>query len=163
MEIKQTTEKYISEVNFRELWQGLTHNQQRFAVAMLDAPSKKEAAKAIGVEPSTVYRWNEAIDGVVTFMQAQARDAAIEILANSTVKASMVKVAALDSGNEKARQDAATEILDRTLGRAAQPLVGAGGGPIQIEDVNETRDRLLAELSEPMEEAPEEMASAVAE
>ncbi len=40
---------------------------------------------------------------------------------------------------------------------------GKGGGPIQTEDVNETRDRLLAELSASVEEAPEGMAQELAE
>lgn len=40
-------------------------------------------------------------------------------------------------------------------------LTGKGGGPIRIEDVNETRDRLLEELSQPVEETPEKVAQSV--
>lgn len=117
---EQTTEKYTSEADFLRLWGGLTHNQQRFAVAMLECPTKKEAALAIGLEQNTVYRWGAEIDEVVDYMRGRARDAAQNVLEASVVKAAAIKRAGLGSGEEKIRQDVASEILDRVLGRATQ-------------------------------------------
>ena len=134
-ESSQTTEKSISDTDFRQMWQELTHNQQRFAIAMLDAPTKKEAAVSIQILPDTAYRWNGVIDDVIAFMRTQAKEAAIGILADKATKAAMVKVAGLDSDDEIRRQDAATEVLDRVLGRATQRQehTGKDGGPIKTE------------------------------
>jgi hypothetical protein len=134
------------------MWQRLTHNQQRFAIAMLDSPSKKDAALAIQVEPDTVYRWNGEIDDVIAYMRTQAKDAAIAILVDKVTKAAMVKIAGLDSDDEIRRQDAASEILDRILGRPTQRQEHSGpdGGPIESKDVTlgrTERDRALAELA----------------
>ena len=135
-------EKSTSEADFAQMWQGLSHNQQRFAVAMLDAVSKKEAAIAVGLEPNTVYGWNGDVDAVVAFMRGQACESALEILVNKVVKAAMVKIAALDSADEKTRQDVATEVLDRVLGRAKQSVKHEGtgdGGALLVEYVNDWR------------------------
>ncbi len=117
---------------FQELWQRLDHNQQRFAVAMLTSATKKDAAQAIGLEPNTVYKWNGTIDLVVDFMRNHAAEAALGIVQANATKAAMVKAAGLDSNDEKIRQDVATELLDRNLGRATQrqEITGAGGEPI---------------------------------
>ena len=117
---EQTTDKSISEADFLRLWGDLSHNQQRFAVAMLECPSKKEAAIAIRLEPDTVYRWGSGLDDVIDYMRGRARDAASGVLVSSVIKAATIKRAGLDSGEEKIRQDVASEILDRVLGRATQ-------------------------------------------
>jgi len=129
-ETTQDTEKST----FRALWQKLDHNQRRFAVAMLDSKSKKEAAEAIDLKPNTVYGWNGDVDAVVEMMQEQQREAVLEILENEAVKAAMVKVAGLDSFDEIRRQDAATEILDRVLGKPTQrnEVSGPDGGPVVV-------------------------------
>ena len=117
---RETTEKSISETEFRQIWQALNHNQQRFAVAALRFPSKSAAAISIGVEPDTVYRWNGVVDDAVQYMKDRAKDAAIEILTDSAVEASMVKRTGLASDDERIRQATATEVLDRVLGKPTQ-------------------------------------------
>ena len=136
---KPTTENYISE--FAAMWSRLSHNQQRFAVAMLQCASKKEAAEMIGLEPQTVYRWNGDVEQIVAFMRNDYAAAAVGILAANNAKAAMVKIAGLDSDNEKIRQDVASEILDRNLGKATQrqEVTGAAGAPLEIVYVNDWR------------------------
>jgi len=125
--------KSISDAEFSERWQQLGHNQQRFVVAMLDTESKKKAAEAIGIEPNTAYRWGSVMDDVIAYLRMQAKNAAITILADTVVKASMVKRAGLDSSDEKTRQDSAQEILDRVVGRPTnrQEITGKDGGPLE--------------------------------
>lgn len=120
---------------FQELWQRLDHNQQRFAVAMLTSATKKEAAESIGLQPNTIYKWNGDIDTAVEFMRNHATIAALGIVQANATKAAMVKAAGLDSADEKIRQDVATEILDRNLGKPKQrqEVTGADGGPVRIE------------------------------
>jgi hypothetical protein len=140
---REITDKSISEADFQRLWAVLSHNQQRFAVAMLECPTKKEAAIAVGLEPDTVYRWNGETDVVIAYMRDRARDAAFGVLESAVVKAATIKRAGLDSNDEKMRQDVASEVLDRVLGRATQrtEVSGPDGGPIVLtwpEDANTT-------------------------
>lgn len=136
----ESTEKSISE-RFSAIWAQLNHNQRRYVVAMQESSTKREAAQAIDLEPDTVYRWPTLVDEAVELMALNIKDAAIDILANAAVKAAMIKVAGLDSSNEKIRQDAATEILDRQLGKPLQKseVAGEGGGPLLIKYVNDWR------------------------
>ncbi len=127
------TEKSTSD-EFQQLWQVLTHNQQRFAVAMLGCATKKEGAALVGLEPNTVYGWNGAVDAAIEFMRNHAALAALGIVRANATKAAMVKAAGLDSSDEKIRQDVATEILDRNLGKPTQRQehTGADGEPLKV-------------------------------
>lgn len=132
----ESTEKYTFEAGNGRLWGRLTRNQQRFAIAMLEFPTKKDAAIAVGLEPQTVYRWPDEVDQVIDRLIKDAADSAYEILKDSVVKAAAIKRAGLDSEDERMRQSVSTEILDRVLGRATQHLehTGEDGGPIEIAD-----------------------------
>jgi len=127
-----TTEQSTSE-RFSELWQALNHNQRRFAVAMLECNTKAEGADAIGLKPDTVYRWGKAVDVVIDLLIRDATTSAVGILTSALHKAVMVKIAGMDDDDTRVRQDAASEIIDRVLGRASQPLehTGKDGGPIE--------------------------------
>ena len=124
--------------NFQTAWRKLTPVQKRFAVAMLDYPTKKEAAEAIGISPQTAYNWNGAVDTVVELMAENAALSALSIVLANTNKAAMVKAAGLDSDNEKIAQDAASEILDRALGKATQrnEVTGKDGEPLRVKFID---------------------------
>ena len=111
-------------------------NQRRFAVAMLEHGTKKEAAKAIGLEPNTVYKWG-VVDEVVALMSNDIVNKTIDMLSSAATKAAMIKLAGLDSDSEKTRQDAASEILDRVLGKPKQrqEVTGKDGDSININFV----------------------------
>ena len=120
---------------FAEIWHKLTTNQRRFVVAMQEHPTKKEAAESIGVQPQTAYNWNGDVDAAVDFMRNNIALATLGIIQANATKAAMIKAAGLDSGDEKIRQDVATEILDRNLGRSTQrqELTGADGDALRIK------------------------------
>lgn len=134
-------EKSISE-QFAALWSELDHNQRRFVVAMLESKSKKEAAESIGIKPDTVYRWNGIVDEAVSIAQADIQAAALGILAAAGSKAAAIKTAGLDSDNEKLRQDVASEVLDRNLGKPKQrqEITGADGKDVVIKVVYDDPD-----------------------
>ena len=123
---------------FAEIWHKLTTNQRRFVVAMQEHPTKKEAAESIGVQPQTAYNWNGDVDAAVDFMRNNIALATLGIIQANAAKAAMIKAAGLDSGDEKIRQDVATEILDRNLGRPTQrqELTGADGDVIRVSLIN---------------------------
>lgn len=127
-------EKSISE-QFAGLWSVLGHNQRRFVIAMLESKTKKEAAESIGVKPDTVYHWNGMVDEAVALARADIQSAAVGILAAAGSKAAAIKTAGLDSDTEKIRQDVASEILDRNLGKPKQrqEITGADGQAVKVD------------------------------
>lgn len=108
--------------SFAVLWAKLTPTQKRFAVAMQEHPSKKDAAQAIGISPNTAYNWNGEVDDAVAFMANNIALATLGILQANATKAAMVKAKGLDSTNESVAQNAATEILDRNIGKPTQSI-----------------------------------------
>lgn len=126
-------EKSISDsVAFASAWHNLTHNQKRFAVAMMSCATKKEAAEAIGLQPDTVYRWNGDLDAVIDFMRNEAAAAALGIVTANAGKAAMVIGGLLDSDDENIRLRAGQDVLDRTMGRATQRQEINQTGPVVI-------------------------------
>ena len=142
-----TTEKSISE-DFSSIWSALSYNQRRYAVAMLECATKAEAASLVGLEADTVYRWPDEVDRAVVLLQSQAAGTAVDMLASAVSKAVMVKIAGLDSDDEKISQASATEIIDRVIGRATQhsEITGKDGGPIETKDASIVRAKLLADI-----------------
>lgn len=121
---------------FSVLWNELTPLQRRFVVSMQEYPTKKEAAASLGISPSTVYNWgqNSGVDEACDFMSNNIALATLGILQANATKAAMVKAAGLDSDNEKIRQDVASEVLDRNLGKPTQrqELTGKDGEQIGV-------------------------------
>jgi hypothetical protein len=139
--VTQTTENLTSDDRFAEIWQDLSHNQRRFVVQMTECGTKKEAAEIIGVNPHTVYNWDDDIDEAIALLMANAKDSAVDMLTSALARAVMVKLAGLESDDERVKQDAASEVIDRVLGKATQKqqITGADGGPVEHRDVTEER------------------------
>lgn len=123
---------------FAVVWGKLTPSQKRFAVAMQEYPTKKEAAESVGLSPNTVYNWPPDVDTAVAFMTNNIALATLGIIQANATKAAQVKVEGLDSKDEKVKQAAATEILDRQLGKAVQrsELTGADGGDVRVKFID---------------------------
>jgi hypothetical protein len=96
----------------RAILHGLSMTQIRFVIARLENKTDKAAAEAIQITPATVKSWDnkEQVD-IIT---------ALEIRRRNLAKAMAVKVAGLESDNEKIRQDTATELIEWELGKAQQ-------------------------------------------
>jgi len=107
----------------------------RFVVARCGTSKDNEAAKLIGVSASTVKRWkfegapiNQAMDlmvqdGVATALYLRRRNLA---------KAMAIKIKGLESGDDRLRQNVATEIIEWELGKATQR--------------NENNDKITADI-----------------
>ena len=113
----------------------LTITQLRFIVARNESKSDREAAEAIGISPSTVKGWdNKAqVDEAIRLMLFDGVIMARTLRRRNLAKAMAVKVAGLDSGTEKIRQDAATEIIEWELGKAQDNIdLTSGGEPLNF-------------------------------
>lgn len=108
----------------------------RFIIARLECDTDKAAAERIGFHPSTVATWAERhlIREAMTLIAQQAVSGARAILERNAVKAAMVKVAGLDEADDaRLRQNVATEIIDRTLGKPKERLdIGGTDDPVRI-------------------------------
>lgn len=122
------TREYSSD-QFQAVCDQLTIDQLRFVTARMNVSTDKEAALAIGVEPRTISEWKRAgvpIDQAVRLLVNDGLVLSRSILRRSVAEAAAVKRAGLYSDDEKTRQAAASEILDRELGRATQRNEVAG-------------------------------------
>ena len=107
----------------------LTVDQLRFVTARFNCSTDKDAAREIGVSPDTVTYWKRSgapIDEAVKLLAFDGIIMAREILRRSVAEAAAIKRAGLQSKNEKIRQDASTEIMDRELGKPTQRVESKG-------------------------------------
>jgi len=98
-------------------------DQLRFVTARFNYSTDKEAALEIGISPDTVTYWKRSgvpIDDAVKLLAFDGVIMAREILRRSVAEAAAVKRAGLQSDDERIRQGASTEILDRELGKPTQ-------------------------------------------
>jgi len=123
----------------------LTVDQIRFVVARQEFSTDKEAAGEIGIKPDTVYQWKYKgcpIDEALRLMALDGVIVAKHLRRRNLAKAMAVKVAGLNSDEERTRQSVATEIIEWEIGKAKQPteISGRDGGPIETKDVTLTDD-----------------------
>jgi len=100
------------------------------------ARSDAEAIRKSGISRSTFYSWSKEertrLNGYAQELKRRRKLVAELYLEEAVEEAAKVKVAGLKSRKEHIRQAVATEILDRTVGKPAQPITGEGGGAILI-------------------------------
>lgn len=132
---KTTQEQHINGDPFSRL----SDLQWRFITALIDNPefSKKDAAELIGIMPQTTYRWPKFVDEALALAREDMHMAALTVRKNALLKAMRVKLALLNSADEKVRNSAATDIIEWELGKANQPLTGKGGGAIEVKWAND--------------------------
>lgn len=135
--LKKSTSERLSEILPQ-----LSKDQQRFVVACLEHPTKKEAAESLDMKPNTVYNWGGLIDEAIKLMSLEGVEAAREMNKQAIPKAMMTKIAGLDSDNEVIRQKCATELIEWIVGKATQAVEHSGseGEPIGIKVVEIVKD-----------------------
>ena len=98
----------------------LSTDQIRFAIARNEYPTDKATAEAIGIKPDTVYHWPDVVRDAVRLMVGDGAVTALHLRKRNLGKAMAVKVAGLDSDDERLRQSVATEVVEWELGKATQ-------------------------------------------
>lgn len=102
----------------------LSPDQLAFLAERVLCRTDKEAAKNLGFGYSTVLSWpekrmiNEAVDLILIDSLEVARD----LLKKNLIRAASVKVKGLESKKTAVSQAAATEILDRFMGKPVQSV-----------------------------------------
>jgi hypothetical protein len=111
-------------MNVNELSTEWTPEQRKWVIARLKLTTDAAAARVAGVHPATVCRWpNKAeLDAKVKELLNHPLEQAMTILTDAVPDAARVKVDGLKSRDERIRQAAASEILDRELGGTVQKI-----------------------------------------
>ena len=106
----------------KELLQSLSTLQIRFVIARAETKTDKEACELIDLSTATPRNWpNKAdVDETVKLMAYDGVITALELRRRALARAMAVKVSGLENTNDKIKQDAATEIIEWELGKAAQ-------------------------------------------
>ena len=120
--MEQNTNEPGSFGEYQEVFSKLTKDQLRFVVALQEYQSKKEAAEFLKIPVKTTYNWGSIIDDAVKLLELDILESSRQMRKSALAKAVAVKLAGLDSSDEKVRQSAATEIIEAELGKAKQPI-----------------------------------------
>ena len=132
--VEKSIEKPTSE-RLGEVLTQLSTDQIRFVIARQDVSTDKEAAEGIGIKPNTVYNWPAVVKEATQLMAADGLVVAQHIRSHNVAKAMQVKVAGLNSDDERVRQGVATEVIEWEMGKATlrQVITGADGEPIVLQ------------------------------
>jgi hypothetical protein len=118
-----------------EIREQLAPDQLAFLAERVLCRTDKEAAANLGYSYSTVLSWSQKaiINEAVKLILADGVDVAREILRRGLTDAARVKVDGLKARGMGTKQAAATEILDRFLGKPTQQSnINVSGGPLTI-------------------------------
>lgn len=104
------------------LWPTLSVSQKKFVIEAQGLESIAEAARNVGLVPQTVYNWGWKVKAAVHLFADQAAHVALMELEDAVIEAAQVKVQEIrePGSTKRSQQDAASEVLDRVLGRPIQ-------------------------------------------
>jgi hypothetical protein len=120
-----------------------------YVIARSKARTDAEGYREAGIAKASFYSWPEEERTRLNDLAQQVKRAsalrAMMILQDATEEAARVKVDGLKSRKENIKQDAASEILDRMIGKPVirQEVSGKSGGPIIVvnwDDASEYTD-----------------------
>jgi len=124
------------EQRLRQILVMLTPKQLRYVAERYRHDTDRETLEVLGMSPDAPYRWaNKAeVNEAIALMARDGVFVSRELLRRALPQAAVVKVAGLDSSDERIQQAAATEILDRFHGKPTQKneVTGAGGKDLPV-------------------------------
>ena len=122
--------------DLRALVDSLPGDEAAYVMERAKVRTDRAAIEAAGVPRSTFYRWPEEqrdyLRGLAEEWQKDVRVQALYTLESAAQEAAQVKVDGLHSRKDNIRQDAASEVLDRVLGKPTQHIAQEVSGQIQV-------------------------------
>lgn len=116
----------------------MTDQRLDYVLARSRVNSDSQALRDAGISRGTFYTWPvEEREQLAELAQRVKREAALRammVIQDAAESAAQVKVSGLKSKNEHIKQDVATEILDRIVGKAVNKteVTGKDGGAIVV-------------------------------
>lgn len=117
----------------------LSDHRLNYVMARSKVNSDAAAYRDAGIPKASFYKWEQAerdsLNDLAMRIKRETAFQAIMILQEAAEKAAQVKVDGLDARDPRIKQAAATEILDRIVGKPTQrqEVTGAEGGTITVE------------------------------
>jgi hypothetical protein len=110
--------------NLRTLLDSLEDRKLDYVIERSKVRNDKTAYTAAGIGKTAFFAWGteerERLNDLAQRIKREAATRALMVLQDKAEEAAKIKADGLTSNNEHIRQDAASDILDRILGRAAQ-------------------------------------------
>ena len=133
--------------------EGLTHNEQRYILARVDAKSNSEALREVGLSRSWLNNCSDvgSLNAKAETLRKSLASRTMAGLENMLSKAVEVLSEGLKSEDERIRLTAAREILDRVIGRAVPRAEIASSEPISIRVVWNEADRARQSIQQKLE------------
>ena len=139
------------------IWPTLSGRQKKYVLARQTHNTKKAAAEACGLNPTSVYAWPAEVEEAATLYIDHAAEAALSEITMALAEAAMGKIQEMRNTTDPLiASRARTEILDRGIGKPVQHVKQESTMEV---DVSEGRlagvlDKLVAKASQlPDEEA----------
>ena len=112
----------VENSSLSDLWEDLTPSQKKFVVDFQRHTSKADAAEEIGLAAQTVYNWPEKVNAAAEMFSDATAELAMQELEEALVEAAMVKTQEIrDPGSTQGtQQEAASDVLDRVMGKPTQ-------------------------------------------
>lgn len=130
------------------IWGDLTPPQKKYVVAYQRHTSKADAAKEIGRSASTIYSWPDKVDHAAELFSDATAELAMQELEEALVEAAMVKTQEVrrPGSTQENQQDAATDIMDRVMGKPTQKQEVDMQGEVEVESdsLDDAIDQLTA-------------------
>lgn len=127
--------------DLRTLLDQLVDNRLDYVMARSKCNSVSEALRQSGISRAAYYSWSKDeqayLEDVAQRVKRETATRALMVLQDAAEQAAKVKVAGLTNRDERIKQNVATEILDRTIGKAANPieLTGKDGEAVKFIEV----------------------------
>jgi len=140
---EENRNKATFERRLEEILPQLNVNQLRYLSIRQECSSDREAATLLGLRERTIYNWDPIVKEALALMLQDGVLIATEIIKRNLPKAASIKVGGMESVSERIRQDSATEVLDRGMGKPTQHTdVTTDGEPIRVIGIGINTDDL---------------------
>lgn len=136
---------------FEELWSGLDANEKKCAQQWLFCSSIADAARAVGLDPQTVYNWDNDWREAAELLLDRRKDGIEKGIGALSPHAVEVLRKALTDEEEISRvqKESATYVIDRINGAPTQKQEIETQGGIQLDQTDEAElDKMLGHLDE---------------
>lgn len=122
----------------------LEDNRLSYVIARASATTDAQGIRDAGISRASFYTWpaeeRDNLNKLAQRFKRETAERALMILQNATVEAAEVKVSGLKSRDERVKQAASTEILDRAVGKSEQPVSGELTIHVTVNDRDQNSD-----------------------
>ena len=130
--------------NLKTLLDNLEDSRLDYVMARSRCRNTSEALREGNISRNTFYGWDEEerirLDGLAQRFKRETAARALMILQDAAAEAAEVKVSGLKSRDERVKQAASTEILDRAVGKTEQPVSGELTIHVTVNDRDQHSD-----------------------